>query len=226
MADEGLTGSFALRLALLTLSLASSCTPTTSSQARVTPAPPPPPAFFPDDPHPLPVFHSARLGLSLPLPDGRAWRIDDHSTPELLATHAATRSRVLVAVVRADALVGRQQCEALARQQKLVPAGEMRTIEDAIEIRQETFDTRVRVGVLPGSTPSDPVVGHVMAFGGFLRKCFVFDYSTEANGARKRMPSPSRLATARARILGGLKIDPFGVVERQSKDAPVNPEAR
>jgi hypothetical protein len=172
---------------------------------------------FPEDSHPLPLYHSARLGVWLPLPDGRTWRIDDHSLEVLVATHAPTRSRVLVDVVRTDALVGRQQCEELARQRKLVPAGELRKLEDVVEIRQEAFDTRVEVGVLPGATPGDPVVGHVMAFGGFLRKCFIFDYATEASVARDEEALSARLAVARERILGGLRIDPLGAVERERR---------
>ena len=84
--------------------------------------PPPKPAAeaFSEDPRPLPRYHSARLALSLPLPDGRAWRIDDHSGAERVATHAATRSRVMLATFRADVLVGRSQCEALARDRMLV----------------------------------------------------------------------------------------------------------
>jgi hypothetical protein len=167
------------------------------------------------------MYHSARLGVALPLPDGHGWRIDDHSTAELVATHPPTRSRVMIAVVRTEDLVGRHGCEALALDRKLVTAAPMQTLEDAVELRQETFDTHVRVAVLAGSTAKDPVVGHVMAFGGFLRKCFVFDYSTEANGAAEEGALSARLAIARARILGGLKIEPFGVVEREPK-----PDAR
>src|SRR4029077_19248507 len=62
---------------------------------------------FADDHSPLPRYHSKRLAVSVPLPDGRSWRIDDHSQPELVATHQATRSRLLVAVFHADELVGR-----------------------------------------------------------------------------------------------------------------------
>jgi hypothetical protein len=156
--------------------------------------------------------------VSLRLPDGKAWRIDDHSQPELVATHAATRSRVMVAVLRADALVGRQQCEALAVERRLVPRGPMQTLEEAVEMTQETFDTRIRVAIAPGNDPKDPVVGHVMAFGGFLRKCFVFDYSTEASGAAEEEALSARLAVARARILGGLRVDAFGTVDRGGRE--------
>ncbi len=218
MADEGLKRRIAsggwLGLACAAALLA--CASSSSTPPSSTPSTPPPAATFAEDPRPLPIYHSARLGVSLPLPDGRAWRIDDHSRPELVAKHAPTRSRVLVAVVRTDALVGRQQCEALALERKLVPAIEMHTLEDTVEVRQAVFDTRVRVAVLPGNAPSDPVVGHVMAFGGFLRKCFIFDFATEAGGASEEAALSERLAVARTRILGGLRIDPFGVVEHES----------
>jgi hypothetical protein len=209
------------------------CVATAALSLAVTscaaPAPPPaqgPPSnpaagSFPDDPRPLPRFHSRRLALSLPLPDGRAWRIDDHSQPELVATHAATRSRVLVAVFHTDDLVGRTQCEALARDRKIVPVGAMQTLEEETGLTQQTFDTRTVVAVAPGSTPDQPLVGHVMAFGGFLRKCFVFDFSTEVDGAADEPVLSARLAFARARVLGGLELDPMGAVHREK---PVGPE--
>jgi hypothetical protein len=175
---------------------------------------------FPDDPRPLPRYRSKRFALSLPLPDGRTWRIDDHSKPELVATHAPTRSTVLVSVFHADELVGRSQCEALAHVHRLVPAVDLTVLEEETAITQQTFDTRTVVGIAPGSTPDQPLVGHVMAFGGFLRKCFVFDFATEVDGAADEPVLSSRLAYARARILGGLEIDPLGTVHRELSPAP------
>jgi hypothetical protein len=179
-------------------------------------------AAFPDDPRPLPRYRSKRLALSLPLPDGRSWRIDDHSQPELVATHAPTRSRVVVATFPATELVGRGQCEALARDRKLVPPGELQMLEDETGITQQTFDTRTMVAIAPGVRPDQPLVGHVMAFGGFLRKCFVFDFTTEVDGAADEPVLSSRLAYARARILGGLELDSFAVVQRESPARPEN----
>ncbi|MCL2449113.1 MAG: hypothetical protein FWD17_09210 [Polyangiaceae bacterium] len=155
----------------------------------------------------LPRYRSKRLGLSLPLPDGQAWRIDDHSRPELVATHAATRSTVRVAVLRAPANVGRSQCENLARDAHLVPAGAMETLDEETTVTQGTFDTEVRVGLFVGDRPGEPLVGHVLAFGGSLRKCYVFDYSTEVDGAAQEPALSARLAFARTRILGGLELD-------------------
>jgi hypothetical protein len=204
---------------LLLLLLASCRSPTT---ATVPPSGRPAAAPFPDEAGPLLRYHSARFALSLPLPAGRTWRIDDHSQAELLATHAATRSRVVLATFRTDALVGRTQCEALARERKLFPAGDLRILEDETGITQQTFDTRSVVALAPGSGPDRPLVGHVMAFGGFLRKCFVFDFSTEVDGAADEPVLAARLAYARARILGGLELDPFAAVPREM---PARPEA-
>jgi len=192
-----------------------------SATPAVTPPARPVAAAFPDDPRPLPRYHSTRFALSLPLPDGHTWRIDDHSRETLVATHAPTRSRVVAATFRVEALVGRAQCEALAHARNLVPSGELRVLEDETGITQQTFDTRTVVAIEPGLGPSQPLVGHVMAFGGFLRKCFVFDYSTEVDGAADEPVLSTRLAYARARILGGLELDPFGTVSR----APPAPQA-
>jgi hypothetical protein len=203
-----------VRLLLLLASCGSPTTPVVPPALR-TPA-----AAFPDDPGPLLRYHSARFALSLPLPAGRSWRLDDHSSAELLATHAATHSKIVLALFRTDQLVGRAQCEALAHERKLFPAGDLHVLADETGITQQTFDTRTVVAIAPGTGPDRPLVGHVMAFGGFLRKCFVFDFSTEVDGAADEPVLSSRLAYARARILGGLAIDPFDAVPREMPAPP------
>jgi hypothetical protein len=218
VADEGLSAkTLLLRVAgsiLLGAVAACGAEPATPVTA-VAPARPPAPEFT-DDPRPLPRYHSKRLSLSLPLPDGAAWRIDDHTRPELVATHARTRSRVVVALFRAEALVGRSQCEALARDRKLVPEGELHTLENVTDVTQQNYDTRIWVAVEPGSGPGAPMTGHVLAFGGFLRKCYVFDFSTQVDGVSDEPVLSSRLAFARARILGGLELEAFAVVPRET----------
>lgn len=177
---------------------------------------------FPDDDKPLLRYRSHRFALSLPLPDGRVWRIDDHSQPALVATHAPTRSRLVVSVFSVDQLVGRMQCEDLARSRKLLPedgaAGQ--TVEDRVIITQETFDTRIEVTLLPGNGPDRSLGGRVMAFGGFLRKCFAFVYTTNVDTVTDEAILSSRLAVARTRILGGLELEPFDVVRRESPAGP------
>jgi hypothetical protein len=173
------------------------------------------------------VYRSRRLALSLPLPDGKAWRIDDHSQPELVATHAPTRSRVAVAVFNAGELVNRGRCEELAREKKLAPdalPGMARIVEDTVTITQETFDTRIEVVVEPGPGPNGPLAGRVMAFGGFLRKCFAFVYATSVDGAANEPVLSGRLAFVRARVLGGLALEPFDTVWRPSPSPGVGPK--
>jgi hypothetical protein len=167
----------------------------------------------------LPRYRSKRLHLSIPLPDGHAWRIDDHSQPELVATHAPTSSRVVVSAFNAGELVGRAQCEEQARARKLVPDGDLRVLEDETTFTQGTYDTRIEVAVAPQG-PDSPLRGHVMAFGGFLRKCYVFVYSTEVGSASAESVLAARLALARSRVLGGLELDPFDSVARDSEAGP------
>jgi hypothetical protein len=201
--------------------LAACAAPSRPAAAASQPASPA--TSFLEDERPLLRYRSHRLALSLPLPDGKAWRIDDHSQPALVATHAATRSRVVVFVFSADQLVGRTQCEDLARSRKLVPddgSGE-RTVEDQVAITQETFDTRIQVTLEPGNGPDRSLGGRVTAFGGFLRKCFAFVYTTQVDAVTDEAVLSSRLAFARTRILGGLELEPFDLV---SRDAPAGPK--
>ncbi|HLK38862.1 MAG TPA: hypothetical protein VKU41_19005 [Polyangiaceae bacterium] len=194
-------------------------------------APPPPagvpaaaPADFVDEARPLARYHSKRLALSLPLPDGAAWRIDDHTRPELVATHGTSQSTVVVAVFHADGLVGRTQCEDLARERRLAPADGPRSsttlLADEVTMTQETFDTHIRVALESGASAQAPLVGRVTAFGGFLRKCYVFLFSTRVDSAAQEPVLSSRLAFARTRILGGLELDAFASPPRDTRDGP------
>jgi hypothetical protein len=176
-------------------------------------------ASFRADAGPLPVFRSRRFEVSVPLPDGKAWRIDDHSHPALVATHAPTRSRVTVSVFHANELVGHARCEELARERGLVPDAanattSARVVEDEVTITQSTFDTRIEVLVEPGAGPEGPLSGRVTAFGGFLRKCFAFVYTTSVDGSSDEPVLSDRLAFVRARVLGGLELEPFDTVAR------------
>ena len=128
-----------------------------------------------------------------------------------------------MAVLRTGELVGRTQCENLAHERGLVPSTQLQVLEEAIGITQESFDTRMLVAVDPGHRPGQPLVGHVMAFGGFLRKCYVFDFSTEVDGGHTSPRCrPARRSPAR-RILGGLKLGALGVVPRQPAQTIIPP---
>jgi hypothetical protein len=93
-------------------------------------------------------------------------------------------------------------------------------VEDRVAITQETFDTRIRVTLEPGNGTNRSLGGRVMAFGGFLRKCFVFVYTTNVDAVTDEAILSSRLAVARTRILGGLELEPFDVVPRDSPAGP------
>jgi hypothetical protein len=201
-------------LAACAWSVLSGCAAQTAPASVAAPRDAPHAVSFAEDGSPLPRYRSRRLGLSLPLPDGRAWRIDDHSRPELVATHTASRSKVVVAVLRASGNVGRTQCEDMAREAHLVPDDGLQTLDDEATVTQGAFDTRVRVALHVGTDPREPLVGHVMAFGGFLRKCYVFDFSSEVDGAADEPVLSARLAFARTRIFGGLALDSFDTVPR------------
>src|SRR4051794_10252706 len=98
--------------ALLTLTITSGC--------GTSPAPRPPPSLH-ATPHRAPSYpiddaswgryHSRRFLLSVPLPDGKSWRIDDHSHPFLLAVHEPTSSQVAILTTQEDDLMNRQKCE-------------------------------------------------------------------------------------------------------------------
>src|ERR1019366_8167710 len=114
---------------------------------------------------------------------------------------------------------------------KLVPEaapGTARTVEDEVAITQGTFDTRIEVVVEPGSGPEGALGGRVMAFGGFLRKCFAFVYSTAVDRAADEPVLSGRLAFVRARglpfaaarVLGALELEPFDAVSRAPAAGP------
>src|SRR5262245_18729532 len=62
------------------------------------------------------TFHSKRFDLSLGLPDGSGWKIDDHRSGWLRATHDPTRSALLVRSWSETENVTRKACYVRARQ--------------------------------------------------------------------------------------------------------------
>src|SRR5207253_11167008 len=108
----------------------SQSTPHAGGNDGATNAPPPRPPQFATDDAGWGRFHSKRFQLSIPLPDGKTWKIDDHSKPELVATHAPTSSRVTVITTTEEELVNRKHCETRARNLGIVPANELTTVDD------------------------------------------------------------------------------------------------
>jgi len=163
------------------------------------------------------AFHSKRFALTVPLPEPRNWAVDDHSQRELVVRHAATRSMVQLYTSNEPSLVNRQRCEERARNLGLVPSGNMTTVDDETTIGPGAYDTRVWVTILPGATDRDPIVGHLFAFGGYVRKCLFFHFKTEIASARDESALSARLALVRTRVLGAVALDEF---DNLPKEAP------
>jgi hypothetical protein len=157
-------------------------------------------------------YHSKRFQLSFPLPDGKSWRIDDHSRPSLFALHEATQSRVSVLITQEDELVNRQKCEARARALGWVTSPTLTTVDDQVTIGPDAYDSRVWVA-LDAAKPGGALEGHVYLFGAFIRRCLLVHVSTAVASAKDEEVISERLALARARIVRGLTLDPPRVTD-------------
>jgi hypothetical protein len=188
------------------------------SQACESPPPPVAPAprrerpgagEFPEEPGPLLRYHSARFKLSVPLPDGRLWKIDDHHDRALVARHASTRSTLTVLTFTDPELVNRQRCQERAIETGLLSLHDPRTIEDETTIGPDAFDSRIWIALEPGASPGVPVTGHALLIGGFVHKCLFVHYVTDVASEKDEPTLTARLAVARLRILGGVRMEPF-----------------
>jgi hypothetical protein len=161
-------------------------------------------------------FHSKRFQVSIPLPDGRGWKIDDHSRPWLFAVHEATSSKLWLTATREDELVNRAKCEARARNMGWVPGTTLTTVEDSVTVGPEGYDSRVWVAI-DAARPAGALEGHVYLFGAFIRRCLLVHLETRVASAEHEAVLSSRLATAQARLVQALTLDP----PRTQEDATV-----
>ncbi len=163
-------------------------------------------------------FHSTRFGISVSLPDGKSWRIDDHKAPVMRATHEATHSVVELAVWREEELVNRAMCEKRAYEKGFAkePAGE--EISTELVSIPTGFDTGVWIGADHDATT---ITGQLVAFGAFIHKCLYFRFETKADIKDADVVS-DRLAFVRLRVFGELKLDSFDV-PRESMKRGVSP---
>jgi len=156
-------------------------------------------------------FHSKRFQVTVPLPEGRAWKIDDHRTPEMVAVHAATSSRLQVIATQEEELMNRQRCEERAKARGWLPnASSLTTVEDQVHVGPDAYDSRVWVALdagMPGR--GSAVDGHVFLFGAFLRKCLLVHLVTSVASAKDEEVLASRLAVATARIIKAITVDPL-----------------
>jgi hypothetical protein len=174
---------------------------------------------FPEPESSWPKVHSVRFHASLPLPEAREWVVDDQSRAELVATHAATRSRVVLFFETEPALMNRHRCEARARELGMVPNGALHTVEDSVTVGPEAYDTRVWVALEPSKTERGPITGHVFAFGAYVRKCLYMHFTSEIPSGQDEAILSQRLALARVRILQGITLDNMQGIPRE-KETP------
>ncbi|HEY2517842.1 MAG TPA: hypothetical protein VGI39_43530 [Polyangiaceae bacterium] len=174
---------------------------------------------YPDSPSAWEGFHSLRFALTVPLPDAATWKVDDHSRGELVGAQPRTHSGLVLMEETEPALVNHKGCEERAKARGLVPNRTLRTVEDTVTVGPEAFDTHVVVGV-ESRGPDGPLVGHVLAYGAYVRKCLFVHLSTEVPSTRDEATLSERLALARVHTLGGIKIDELGEVPREPHDRP------
>jgi hypothetical protein len=166
-------------------------------------------------------FHSKRFELSVGLPDGQAWRIDDHRTPWLFATHDASRSSLRVRSWAEEQLVNYQACYARAREwePKLPDLEALRVIDDHSAKFGQGMDARVVVGIEPPSVRQEPSgksapasSGFVIAVGASVRKCMIVAYQTAGS-----MPEEiaGKLVVVTDRLVGSVKLDESFVPGRE-----------
>jgi hypothetical protein len=168
---------------------------------------------FPEEPRALLRYHSSRFKLSLPLPDGHLWKIDDHKNAALVALHLPTRSTLTLQSFTEPEVMNRQKCEARASAMGLLALRDPRTVEDLAIAVPEGYDSRIWVALETGSSSGSfsgaPLSGHVFLFGAFVHKCLFVHYATDVSSERDEALLTSRLAVARLRIVGGIEMEPF-----------------
>ncbi len=121
-------------------------------------------------------------GLELLLPDADGWRHDPRDTRTWVATHAATRSRLLARSWRADSIVRAADCERQLRE--LRPALPALLPEERIEQRRLTITGDVAAELTTGAvaTNGSVLAGHGLLFGSDGRHCLALVFTTHAEG--------------------------------------------
>jgi len=139
----------------------------------------------------------------------------------MVAQHEPTASKVVVRRTLEENLMNRQRCEARARALGIVPVDTKlyTTVEDAVWIGPEAFDSRVWVAIEAGRHGGS-VTGHVYLFGSFVRTCLFVHLETTVPTAKEEEILATRLAVAEERIVKALTID----APRTSNDAEVPKE--
>jgi hypothetical protein len=127
------------------------------------------------------TFRSQRFALAIGLPDGAAWRIDDHGGPWLRATHAPSDSTLLLrSWLEAQPSFERCHARGLSWNERVPALLGARIVEEK-ERRIAGDPGKVIVGI---EGPND---GFVVALAASARKCTLLVFRTHA-------PDPEQIA--------------------------------
>lgn len=198
--------------AFLASSLLAACGPPADVKP-VVPVTTAPTTTFEDGP--VAKFHSIRFAMVIPFVDGKGWKIDDHATRELVATHEGSHSDVHVALWPEQDLMNRAKCELRATELGYMPDLELDVIDQEVTSVPAGWDTRILVASEVNKARAG-VIGHVFAFASSIRKCIFFHFRSEvAAGAGEATILSDRLATVRMKMLEGITLDTFAAVPRE-----------
>jgi hypothetical protein len=171
--------------------------------------PPAKPPAYTTDAEAWGKFHSKRFNVTMNLPDGKAWKIDDHREPDTVAVHEATKSRLTVRATNEEGLMNRKRCEDRARALGILPDNAdktLMTVEDEVWVGPEAYDSRVWVAIEPG-LPGGAVAGHVFLFGSFIRRCLFVHLTTVVPNAKEDEVLATRLAVAKEKMVKAIVLD-------------------
>jgi hypothetical protein len=198
---------------------ATSAPPRALAAAPASPGPSAPEASF--EGRRWGTFHSKRFELSLALPDGSAWKIDDHGSHWLKAEHEPTNSTLLLRSWGEDQIVTRKTCYARAKEwnPQLPDLADARLIDDSMRRLFVDREARVAAGVREavgvGDAAPEPSAGFVVVVAGDVRRCMVIVYETRAEGGDASIAIADRLAFVTDRVLPLLTLDPSFAPRRE-----------
>ena len=204
---------------VIALAFASACGPRIGDGAHTaTPVIPNREVFAID--RKLARFHSKRFLITIALPDGRGWQIDDHTKSRLVALHPRTETRLEVEAFDLGELASRQKCRDAGFSRLKIDLHAHSIIEQTNAIGPEAYDTELQT-TLEADPRKQQVRAHFFAFAGFLRRCIVMHIVTLGKPETLETLS-DRLVTFRAQAWGHLKVDDF-LAQPRERRTPIAP---
>ena len=161
-------------------------------------------------------YHSARVGVSFPLPDRAAWSVSDRDDLDggwLVARHGASSTTLRVRRWDAGLRVTRLDCEAHAREigELARPADvdkRFETLSDETVAQPRGWDARHWVAT--ETTPDGRLVGHVYLFSARRRSCLIVHATTDAASDLAYAELADRLELLSSRVVGGILAEAEG----------------